>query len=190
MPLAPRYDWSETEEALSIYIHGVRIKDAGQLLCGDAVVKLCAAPHLLVLDLFAEVDDDRSSAAVSTNGVRLKLRKVIKEAAATSCTAVAAPPPFGCPARSPALLQHSSTGCKLITASTPAPETTRLMGPADGCRQGGHDPPTARRLHRARPPKGCRSCRGPEAAPAAGGAVCTRGRRRPDQPCACSCMKA
>ena len=76
MPLAPRYSWSETDDSVVIQLTGVSIKDQGQLLCGDAVVKVNAPPYLLVLDLFKEVDEDASRATVQGSSLTLSLKKV------------------------------------------------------------------------------------------------------------------
>lgn len=88
MPLVPRYTWSETEDSVEIHVLGVTIKDQAQLLCGDVVVKLSAAPYLLLLDLAREVDPGASRAAVQQQGgaLRLSLRKVCDGAAgAAAC---------------------------------------------------------------------------------------------------------
>ncbi|GBF95312.1 hypothetical protein Rsub_08343 [Raphidocelis subcapitata] len=75
MPLAPRYTWSESDDAVVVRVQGVAIKDQTQLVCGDAVVKVSAAPYLLLLDLRGEVDPAASRATVQGAALTLTLRK-------------------------------------------------------------------------------------------------------------------
>eukprot|EP00775_Hariotina_reticulata_P003822 gene3822-4080_t len=78
MPLTPAYTWSETETSIRVEINNVSIKDQGQIFCSDRVVKLNAAPYLLVLDLNKAVDDDKSLATV-LHGRKLVLQLVKAE---------------------------------------------------------------------------------------------------------------
>lgn len=64
MPLTPIYSWSENETSIQINIDNVPVKDQSQLFCSDRLVKLNAPPYLLLLDLKAAVDDDKSTATV------------------------------------------------------------------------------------------------------------------------------
>lgn len=77
MPLTPAYTWSESETAVRISIPNVPIKDQSQIFCSDRVVKLNAAPYLLLLDLKDTIDDDHSTATVSGGrDINLQLVKV------------------------------------------------------------------------------------------------------------------
>lgn len=77
MPLTPLYEWDETDVGLE-----VRVKLPGatrsksDVYATDCMVKVNCSPYLLVLDLHQEVDDTRSAATFTGDGVRFKLFKV------------------------------------------------------------------------------------------------------------------
>lgn len=76
MPLTPKYTWSESQDEVLITVDGVPIKDQSQVFCSDAVVKLNAAPYLLLLDLNGTVDEDKSTATVHGQKLQIRLQKV------------------------------------------------------------------------------------------------------------------
>ena len=85
MPITPQYTWSETENDISITINGVPVKDQGQLLCSDCVLKVNVAPYLLLLDLFDTVAEDQSKATIKGGSVHFHLTKVPLPTQPTMC---------------------------------------------------------------------------------------------------------
>eukprot|EP00798_Chlamydomonas_sp_ICE-L_P002202 gene2202-33760_t len=76
MPITPAFEWSETETTLEVR---VQIQGAAQakasVFATDCMVKINCSPYLLVIDLKSEVDDSRSSATLSAQGVVFKMVK-------------------------------------------------------------------------------------------------------------------
>lgn len=75
MPIAPKYTWWEDAESVYVRLDGAPVKDQQQVFCADCVVKVNAAPYFLQLDLYGEVDEDASTAAIDRQSALLALRK-------------------------------------------------------------------------------------------------------------------
>jgi len=77
MPISPQWSWSETEAAVEVQVAlpGVA-RDRTDVFATDCMLKVNASPYLLVLDLYAGVDDARSAATLTADGVKFKLFKV------------------------------------------------------------------------------------------------------------------
>lgn len=77
MPLAPKYEWEQTDSTVEVRAHVLGAnKSKADVLFTDAVLKVNCPPYLLVLDLHDDVDDAKSSAVVSSSGVTFRLVKV------------------------------------------------------------------------------------------------------------------
>ena len=79
MPVTPQFTWSETEDSLSLNltIQGFVLRKAA-ITVSDLHVGLNHSPHLLSLDLYAEVKPDKAVVKASHSSVELHLPKVGK----------------------------------------------------------------------------------------------------------------
>lgn len=77
MPVAPQYTWKQTLEGLTICVQMTGIKRCKpDVFATSALLKVNAQPYLLHLDLRHDVDDARTVAAVTDQGVTFSLHKV------------------------------------------------------------------------------------------------------------------
>ena len=78
MPITPKFEWDETEGSLEVR---VQLQGAANgkanVFATDCLLKINSPPYLLVLDLFGVVDDAKSSATLTSDGVTFKLVKVL-----------------------------------------------------------------------------------------------------------------
>ncbi|GFR46189.1 hypothetical protein Agub_g7718 [Astrephomene gubernaculifera] len=76
MPLTPQYTWSETEASIDVTIEVPGIsRSKADVFATDAFLKVNCPPYLFALDLYKDVDDNRSSATIIPSGVVFKLYK-------------------------------------------------------------------------------------------------------------------
>jgi dyslexia susceptibility 1 candidate gene 1 protein len=77
MPVTPQISWSETEESLSlsVAIPGFALRKA-TLTVSDVYLGVNHTPHLLALDLYAEVKPDETVVKAGPGGLQLQLTKV------------------------------------------------------------------------------------------------------------------
>lgn len=76
MPLAPRHEWTETEAGLEVQVAVPGVSRAkADVFATDAFLKVNCPPYLFALDLHADVDDSRSSATITGEGVTFRLHK-------------------------------------------------------------------------------------------------------------------
>jgi len=77
MPVAPQYTWEQTLEGLTIRVQLPGItRCRPDVFATSALLKINALPYLLHLDLRHDVDDARTVAAVTDQGVTVSLHKV------------------------------------------------------------------------------------------------------------------
>ncbi|GMH44186.1 hypothetical protein BSKO_12120 [Bryopsis sp. KO-2023] len=76
MPISPDYSWEETEETITVrvLIPGI-CRQKPDVFFSAAVLKVNASPYFLLLDLFKDVDEKKSSAIKDDKGVSFKLVK-------------------------------------------------------------------------------------------------------------------
>jgi hypothetical protein len=86
MPISPSYTWFETDSALEVSVNlpGAS-RSKSDVFATDCMLKVNSPPFLLLLDLLAEVDDSKSAATLTADGVRFRLHKVCQRAAAGCC---------------------------------------------------------------------------------------------------------
>lgn len=79
MPITPIYDWSETKDALTVQ---VQIQGAARsktdVFAADCLLKINSPPYLLIVDLFGFVDEKRTVATITPEGVTFRLSKTEK----------------------------------------------------------------------------------------------------------------
>ncbi len=77
MPVAPEYAWEQTLDGLTIRVQLPGItRCRPDVFATSALLKINAQPYLLHLDLRHDVDDARTVAAVTDQGVTFSLHKV------------------------------------------------------------------------------------------------------------------
>lgn len=77
MPISPTYEWEQTEVGLEVRVAlPSASRNQRDVFATECLLKVNATPYLLVLDLWGEVDDARSAATLTHNGVNFKLYKV------------------------------------------------------------------------------------------------------------------
>ncbi|MEW5311990.1 MAG: hypothetical protein WDW38_003655 [Sanguina aurantia] len=76
MPIAPKYDWEESEDGLEVRValSGVS-KTSADVSATDVMLKVNIPPYLLILDILHEVDEAKSVATLTGDGVSFKLVK-------------------------------------------------------------------------------------------------------------------
>lgn len=77
MPIAPKYVWEETEDGLEVQValSGIS-KSSADVSATDVMLKVNVPPYLLILDILHEVDEAKSVATLTGDGVSFKLVKV------------------------------------------------------------------------------------------------------------------
>ena len=75
-PLSPEWSFRQTETTLTadVKVRGVS-KKACDIFLSDRFLKVNAPPYLLALDLWGEIDEERSTATVSQGSVTVHMRK-------------------------------------------------------------------------------------------------------------------
>ncbi|KAL6756094.1 hypothetical protein V8C86DRAFT_123284 [Haematococcus lacustris] len=77
MPIAPLYEWDETDLTVEVRVKLPGVSRAkSDVSATDCMIKVNSVPYLLLIDLHGDVDDARSSATLTTEGVRFNLYKV------------------------------------------------------------------------------------------------------------------
>jgi hypothetical protein len=77
MPISPSYTWDETELALEVVVSLPGASRAkSDVFATECMLKVNSSPYLLLIDLYDEVDDSRSAATLTGDGVVFKLFKV------------------------------------------------------------------------------------------------------------------
>ncbi|KAJ9532516.1 hypothetical protein QJQ45_010595 [Haematococcus lacustris] len=77
MPIAPLYEWDETDLTVEVRVKLPGVSRAkSDVSATDCMIKVNSVPYLLLIDLHGGVDDARSSATLTTEGVRFNLYKV------------------------------------------------------------------------------------------------------------------
>ena len=77
MPISPVYDWSESDDSVEVRVQlqGAASK-ATDVFATDCLLKINSAPYLLILDLFGFVEEKRTVATITKEGVTFRLTKV------------------------------------------------------------------------------------------------------------------
>lgn len=77
MPIAPLYEWDETNLTVEVRVKLPGVSRAkSDVSATDCMIKVNSVPYLLLIDLHGDVDDARSSATLTAEGVRFNLYKV------------------------------------------------------------------------------------------------------------------
>ena len=84
MTISPSYVWEETDTTVTVRasIQGLS-KRGANVFATSALLKVNAFPYFLLLDLFKDVDELRSSATVDQHGVTFVLVKVCRHRVST-----------------------------------------------------------------------------------------------------------
>ena len=77
MPISPAYVWEETETSLEVTVKlpGAS-RSKSDIFATDSLIKINSAPYFLLVDLHGTVDDSRSAATLTSDGVKFRLFKV------------------------------------------------------------------------------------------------------------------
>ena len=77
MPIAPKYEWSETDESIEVIVH-VHAGSKADVFATDCLLKVNAPPYLLIADLYGFVDEAQTVASISSGFITFRLTKAAK----------------------------------------------------------------------------------------------------------------
>ena len=77
MPISPIYEWTEgeTNVEVRVSIQGAA-RSKADVFATDSLLKINCPPYLLIIDMFAVVDDSKTVVTLSADGVIFRLVKV------------------------------------------------------------------------------------------------------------------